>query len=594
MTHFNLKTLVLFTALSVMTGMTYADDDRGGDRSGDRGDHDGDRSMESAALTMAQEATKPTSGPAQQIGKREFDRLVRGGELLPATLPVVLDQQLRTLRADRRNRRVIDEFIRKNPDLTGFAALVDLVPANPNVHRTLDGNYRTLLALNNGVSETIETNGQSTKLAQLANSILMSSDPGRQLDLYRSAYSRYLSFYSQFCGSPAGTVNAPAQGGCANLLSPTALTNPATLRDAPLQEIQTALTSIGTLGLGVLHMIPLPLGTGPVPCNEQVGASSAAGVNSFSGYGDQTQSAGYTTPSTSGIVGNFNFVNKNLLSCIKNQGQRGTCHIFAATSAIEELIARDTGIMVNLAEQDFMEHLKLLWTPAYYNDNGDAGFDIQTAAAQGYKFAYENQWDYNPSLNQPPPPAYEYQNTCENYPYPALEPSCSDSAPQALKFCTLLGFGTFAEEVCGYSPAVLHGSSPYSAVGANNVWNPKNPDLSVDYVYLALAFNDAVPMCFNATNNFEYGSPGGYIEYSAADNLTSIGGHCVHIVGFVSNADLAANPNTAAATPGSGGGYFIIKNSWSASFGDAGYVYMPVDYVKANAQTVYAVSSVND
>ena len=591
MTRFVLKSICLTTALLAMAGMACAREDSDGNR-----DRDGHRDG-SAILALAEQALKPTSGPTQHISEAELDRMVRAGQLHLATLEVVFEQQLQTLLADRRHRKVIEKFLRENPNLPGFAALVDLTPTDPNVHRTLDGNYRSVVKLLNGGSETIETNGQSTKWAQLANSILNSSDRDRQRELYRSAYSRYANLYDQLCAAATGGANAApagtAQGNCANLIAPSALTNPSELQRASLGEIQSALASLGASGLGVLHLVPLPVVTGPVPCNEEVGASSASGVNSF-GFGDQTQSAGYTTPSTSGIVANFNFVNKNLLSCVKNQGQRGTCHIFAATSAIEELIARDTGVMVNLSEQDFMEHLKLLWTPAFYNDNGDAGFDIQTAAAEGYKFAYENQWDYNPSLDQPGPPAFEYQNTCDNYPYPSVEPSCSDSAPQALKFCALLGSGTFVEEVCGYSAATLHGSSPYSAVGANNIWNPGNPDLSVDYIYLALAFNEAVPMCFNATNNFEYGSPGGYIEYSAADNMTSIGGHCVHIVGFVSNSDLAGNPNTASHTPGSGGGYFIIKNSWGAAFGDAGYLYMPVDYVKANAQSVYAVSSVND
>jgi hypothetical protein len=59
------------------------------------------------------------------------------------------------------------------------------------------------------------------------------------------------------------------------------------------------------------------------------------------------------------------------------------------------------------------------------------------------------------------------------------------------------------------------------------------------------------------------------------------------------NEHIAANPNTASATPGSGGGYFIIKNSWGAAYGDAGYLYMPVDYLKANATQVIVVSSFN-
>jgi C1A family cysteine protease len=113
----------------------------------------------------------------------------------------------------------------------------------------------------------------------------------------------------------------------------------------------------------------------------------------------------------------------------------------------------------------------------------------------------------------------------------------------------------------------------------------------VDYIYLGLAFNSAVAMCFNETDNYD--TPGGYIAYSDADNMTSKGGHCVHIVGFVGNSDLASNPNTASQPPGSGGGYFIIKNSWGQGHGDAGYFYMPVDYVKANATSAYTISAVN-
>lgn len=41
------------------------------------------------------------------------------------------------------------------------------------------------------------------------------------------------------------------------------------------------------------------------------------------------------------------------------------------------------------------------------------------------------------------------------------------------------------------------------------------------------------------------------------------GGHIVHVVGYVDNSALASNPGTKTATPGAGGGYLIIKSSWS-------------------------------
>jgi C1A family cysteine protease len=109
---------------------------------------------------------------------------------------------------------------------------------------------------------------------------------------------------------------------------------------------------------------------------------------------------------------------------------------------------------------------------------------------------------------------------------------------------------------------------------------------------LALAFNNAVILSFNATNNFQ-NAANGFISYTAGAEDDVLGSHVVHIVGYVSNEDIAANPNTASATPGSGGGYFIIKNSWGAAYGDAGYSYMPVDYLKANATQVIVISSFN-
>ena len=550
---------------------------------------------EAASAQQTPPAGTSPSSPIQIISNAQFNQMVQSGQLKVISPGVLLIQNLERLFADFKNQLVVDDFLFHNPNLTGVQQLVRAVPNSPNVSPTVDGNYRAAIIDNSGLLETIETNGQGTKLATLADSIITSSDPVRQLALYQSAYTQYTSLYNQICNtSPAGAVPSDAivsPDGCANLISPSALTNPSGLQNATLGTIQNALTALGAQGFGILHIVPLPLGGLGVPCSEEIGASSTPGVNSS--FGDQTRSAGIT-PFSSGIVANFNFVNKNLLSCIKNQGARGTCHIFAATSAIEELIARDKGLMVNLSEQDFMENLKLLWAPSYYGDSGGTGFDVQTAAANSYKFAYENQWDYNPSLSQPGPPAYEYQNSCLNYPYPSLEAGCSDSAPQANAYCTYTSGFSGVLRVCGFLPAFLSGSSPYSATGANNIWNPANTELSVEYIYLALAFNNAVIMDFNATDNFAYDAPGGYIQYSAADNMTSYGGHAVHIVGFVSNADLAANPNTASQTPGSGGGYFIIKNSWGEMFGDAGYFYMPVDYLKANAGGVFVVSSVND
>jgi len=537
-------------------------------------------------VANAQETAPPS--PIQIISNSEFNQMVETGQLSVASPEVLLDQYLQRLLTDLKNQAVVDEFILQNPNLTDFAKIVAATPTDPSVYRLPDGNYKMVITNRQGQSQVIETMGQGTKLASLANSIQTASDPVRQLALYQSLYSQYTALYNQLCTIPVGAVDiSPPPVGCADLAMPSALTNPSALTGASLEVIQSALQSIGSQGANILKMAPPPV-FGPVSCSEEVGASSAPGVNSYNGFGDQTRSYGGVEPCVpyvNGIVANYNFPSKSLLSCIKNQGQRGTCHIFAATSALEELIARDTGVYVNLSEQDFTEHEKLIWNPDFLGDGGGSLRDLQNAATNGYHFAYENEWDYNPSLFQTEMLGVEYLNSCENYPYPSIEPGCSDSAPQAPEYCTYVPIGRALVEECGFSPVVLPGSSPYMSNGAVNVWNPGHPVLSVGYIQLALAFNNAVILGFHETNAFQ-GSNEGYVPCCGFDLLTTVGDHFVHVVGYVDNSDLPMG-----APPGAGGGYFIIKNSWGACTGDAGYYYMPVTYLELEAGELDIVSA---
>jgi hypothetical protein len=429
---------------------------------------------------------------------------------------------------------------------------------------------------------------EATKLENIANSIRASEDRHQQLALYQSFYNGYLAFYGQVCtgSSLPGTVGVPP--GCSNLPEPAQLTTPASLADSSLTAVQRALQTLGSHARTIISLTPIESFT--LSCALGIPGSSTV-ANEYT-VGDMTNSIGCKTPAANGVAANFNWVNKNLLSTVKSQGARGVCHIFGATSAMEEIVARDTGCIVNLAEQDFLEHVKLSWSPSLFGESGDPSADLELAAANNYQFAWENQWDYNPSyyrINPPesgPPNPFAFNDSCTGYPYPGLEPGCSNTAPQAPIYCTIVNN---VESHCAYGLAVLSGAnSPFKATPTSSMWNPSNTALSIDYMILTLAFNNALVIGFSVTDDF-LNPTNGYVPFVPPSKVE--GGHAVHVVGYVGNSDLAANSATVSAPPGAGGGYFIIKNSWGTCAGDVGYYYAPVAYLEAEIGAAYGLSA---
>jgi len=110
---------------------------------------------------------------------------------------------------------------------------------------------------------------------------------------------------------------------------------------------------------------------------------------------------------------------------------------------------------------------------------------------------------------------------------------------------------------------------------------------------LELLTNNAVLLSFKVTPNFQQATAhGGFVSMNPKTELDDYkGGHVVHVVGYVDNSALASNSGTKKAPPAAGGGYFIIKNSWGACYGDAGYAYMPVAYLERTATDVDVVFS---
>jgi len=511
----------------------------------------------------------------------------------PYNADVLLKQAEQQRLTDVENAALIEDYMLKNPTLIQQLTRLQIAPIDPE----------EILDPKGGPS--FKLMGLSTMLSELAGSVQALNDPVQQLALYGTLYSQYTDLYGGLCGVrqavvPKAVVEPPA--GCENLQDPSTLNPPSALQNASLETIETNLTVVGAQAFNLANIVPYS-NSDPIyipTCDGDIGASSFANNVTF---GDQTESigndiisGGCNPPSKNGILGNFNWTGKQNLTCIKDQGQRGTCHIFAATSALEQLIARDTGNFVNLSEQDFMEREKLVWSPDYYDDGGLSSQDLRDANTNNYQFAYEKQWDYNPAIigteTAVPPGSntYVYKNSCANY--PSSEPGCSATAPEAPEICGEqlggLGYSCYLSErsFVGVSPYMSKGSVSATHFTGRGTAN----SITLGAITSALLENNSVILGFITTPDFQ-GAPGGYIPYDTSDiNAPSPGGHEVHVVAYIANSALANNPATRSAPPGAGGGYLVIKNSWGVCLGDAGYYYMPVSYFESQAMEVIIVS----
>jgi hypothetical protein len=492
---------------------------------------------------------------------------------LPNICTLVLRQTRKFTHEDAEHLRVILRFTKDKPQLRAHLLTLLSPPQGDNVQPTGDGNFSVTVPLNTPcipsdfgdnclpqpTQETVSTSGLSMKLSGIFRSVVFATDRRAQLALYTEAYNRL----------PEGFT-----------VGDTVLPTPSSLSHGNLTTIGNALTLIGNSWRSIIGNLPPP-NTPPdtSDCDGEVGTTPQ-----HPNYGDRTGNSSSCTPSSSGLFSSLpdtNFPARKYL----------TCHSFASTSAVEMMISQTHGVKTNLSEQDLMEHYRTLWSPGYEHESGDAYEELSGAINNNYFFAYENRWDYNPSYGRTfNANTGVYVNSCTYF--PNTEPGCSESAPQAPGFCFgfalfVPGIGPFPFPICSLHDAGVP-ESPYQPTSLTSFWNSNNTELSKEYMILNIAFNNAVILGFNVTDRFENGGNGGYVVWDATDVTTNKGGHYVHVVGLATNDELPEGAPQAV-----GGGYFIVKNSWNNCFGDAGYLYLDWDYVKAVGWQGFSVSSVN-
>lgn len=390
-------------------------------------------------------------------------------------------------------------------------------------------------------------------------SIVAASDRENLLRVYARLHqilpSKYLAglpLPGQLASSPLSTVRRAYF----NLANGIALTIDDILLDLPPAVLETLTLN--------------PIGD----CDLETGRE-AAGFDSE--LPDRCTLGGY---SPSGLMANVDFPLKDDLTCVKDQGERGTCVAHSVVATVESLALQRSGIAYNLSEQS-----------AFFAQSvqGDIAFGVGTMLidgldplavyvhsplAFGVPLYLESEWNYNRSLARDDPELnpttllLEYPSSCGAY----SGEMCADFSYQGVTTAPLPGVPV------PQGPAMpATGTWLIRDVGTLPGGSGIVVDTSLAVVIVLLAGD--VPVIAHITTDQEfndYTGSDGYVEYDPASPLE--GGHAVELVGFVPNELLPPDAPVAA-----GDGWFVAKNSWGTDAGDCGFYYIDHEFMRNRA-----------
>ncbi len=337
----------------------------------------------------------------------------------------------------------------------------------------------------------------------------------------------------------------------------------------------------------------------PPPCSKEIGYKHGWDLGK-----------GTPSPSPLGLYSQFSWPLKPFVTCVKDQGQRGSCTAFATSSAIESVVANQNHLWINLSEQALYNESKMLWSPDYTpsapslpNAQAD-GFVtsdlLNEAKKNSYLFPLEFAWEYNRSekiqivASKTDPSKTLITHACDGY-----TDICSNTIHQGNFVCAQLT----DQYQCGYLTPVTQAQKGAKIKDYVELWNLSDPtgSLNLMVTYLGagqpLIASMAVTLRFLTIKNGFADAPETHPDPNHPDTI--LGYHAVSVVGYLSRAEILAKlPRAPLNTPKSSpdqptSGYFIVKNQWGNQWGDSGYVYLPGDYLIKNLLAVQALAGVD-
>jgi hypothetical protein len=524
---------------------------------------------------------------AQMVSQDEWNQLLRSPGFHTVSRGQMEADAAAEAARDAQDEQTVMDFLADNPSMAGqYMGGVD--PDDASVADADGGNHLLTFTDATGAARSVVTHGPRWFRRAAAGGLRSFPTHNNQLGLYTN-------FYDTLAGLDPALVG--------NLMPPS-------------DAAHLSLRELTDLNLGLIQdlgqfrpAVPPPGGTPPPGYPASCTAEERAGEGTDRS-GSQTFCA---THKPLGVYANMPWALKFFATCVKDQASRGTCWDFATTGAVELWVAKKYGRWINLSEQHMNFEMKNVWRPTAYGDGEWPGNALAAMIVSNllpdpfnpfpaYSYPFEDQWNYNPSNSRTAnDDTQTYTHSCTGY-GGAQSAYCSDSAAQGRVVCTSFLFFTF----CGMVDPPVTPDSGFHPTAYSEIWNAANPDLSLSTLFWGLLifqkpviYSFSVPPSFNPDANgyvhyqgphcaVTTGSDGKPVCHTTPGCECDRGGHAVLVTGAVDNTQLPAG-----APMGSGGGYLIIKNSWSNCYGDAGYAYLPYDWVKAYALAAEVVGDID-
>ncbi len=441
-------------------------------------------------------------------------------------------------------------------------ALTEPDLTDPNLTVLPDGSYQITVPSNNGPVEVV-TNGKPALYRDMLESRKNFEDLNKQLEVYRLGYEELSQALKTDLPTPDSLIGANLE----TLLSArTALGK--RLSENPLELLDAHATSANPQ-------------TRAIPSDAKpLGYPASAALEEGAGQGIDHEGSNCVTPKAGGLYQNFWWRQKFYATSIKSQGKRGSCVAFALAGALETRIAIEQSRWINLSEQFLWGEIASNWDAREYGDGASLPGSASDFNDTKYALPLEQAWNYNTARSRKDHKDSEYySNSCDGY-----SESCSNASHQLAWKCTTFGGITF----CGYVTPPASGPR-FKQSESDTIYDWYSIfGLPVDEMRALLKNGHPMVAGLMVNEGYDHPNADGFITKLTDDHER--GGHAVQIVGFIPQADILANPNlpitTKLTAALSGGGYFVIKNSWGYCMGDAGFIYAPVSWAKEYISSV--------